>query len=173
MDIKNIAAVIGFVALAEGLFVYAFKKRQHILICKSTSDFLWMLNYILLGSYSAAMVSLICTCRGLVFYNNDRYKPIVKKVLLFIFLCLTVIPPLIPIICGKENSIALLPIIGSVIAVIGFYQRDAKRVRLLGIIGTAPWLIYTLLVANYFSALNSAVQMTIGITRIIYDKKAP
>lgn len=159
----------GALALFSGFFVYAFKKRSHILICKSTSDLLWMINYFIQEKYSAGGVSFVCVCRGIIFYNNIKLSRTLKVFLLYLFMLLTVAVSVVPVILGDESLIALLPMLGSIIAVYAFYQTNALKIRKLGILSSFPWLIYSLLIQNWFSAINSAIQILIGLFKLIYD----
>lgn len=167
MEPREIAAtVVGIVALIIAFLIFAFKSRGLILIFKAISDTLWATNYILKGQYVACIVSVICILRGIVFFFRDKRTDKQNTAWLIVFLVLVAFSPAYDIFVLHKPLYILLPSIGSVVAVFAFYQKKASMVRLLGVLGCVPWLIYTIVDWNLMPTLNSGIQILIGTIMI-------
>ncbi len=170
--IQIIAQSLGAVALIIGFIMYVFKSRGLILIFKGISDLLWASNYLLSEMYVACIVSVICVARSIVFFFRDKRTDKQNTAWLIVFLILVFFSPCYDIFVMKKEAYVLLPAIGSIIAVFAFYQKKASMVRLLGVISSVPWLIYTIVYFNLTATLNSAIQITVGtIMAIIFFVK--
>ncbi len=162
-----IAQVLGGIALVIGFLMYIFKSRGLILIFKGISDLLWASNYLLSQMYVACIVSVICVIRSIVFYFRDKRSDKQNTAWLIVFLILVFLSPCYDIFVLKKQAYVLLPAIGSIIAVFAFYQKKPNMVRLLGIISSVPWLIYTIVYFNLTAVLNSGIQITVGLVTLI------
>ena len=157
---------MGIVELIIAFLIFAFKSRGLILIFKAISDTLWATNYILKGQYVACIVSVICILRGIVFFFRDKRTDKQNTAWLIVFLVLVAFSPAYDIFVLHKPLYILLPSIGSVVAVFAFYQKKASMVRLLGVLGCVPWLIYTIVDWNLMPTLNSGIQILIGTIMI-------
>ncbi len=154
---KLIGEIIGTVAIIEGFFIFLSKKRENILIFKFISDVLWVANQLLIGGYTGAILNGIAMGREAVFYNRDRHKWASSPIWLAVFITLTLISPTISLLGGAEGWYSMLPAIGSVAAVIGFYGRNPDTMRYVSLVANSMWLFYNIIIHNISAAASSAV----------------
>ena len=172
--LKIIGECIGFVAVVEGFFIFLGNKRERILVFKFISDFLWLLNQLCLGGYTGAMLNFVAMGRETVFYDRDKRKFAKSVLWLYFFLAVTAISPLISLFGGKEGWYAILPALGSMAAVIGFYSRRPTVTRSVSFLANGLWLAYDVIISNVTAALSSAILLLsalVGTARYLWQHR--
>ena len=151
-----IAQVVGFFPLILSLFIYTQKTRSKILIFKSISTFLWAVHYVILGQTTGALINVVLTLRGFIFALRGKkgFSGLHIPIIFILFTILSAIPDF----QGAKN---ILPMVGSCLTLIGFWQNDLKKLRLYNFVGTALWLAYGLLsfsipsiISNLFALIS-------------------
>ena len=165
--LKLIGEIIGVVAIVEGFFIFLSSKRERILIFKFISDALWVANQLLIGGYTGALLNGIAMGREVVFYNRDKHKWAATPLWLVVFMLITAISPMMSLISGKEGWYAILPALGSMAAVIGFYSRRPAITRYVSFLANGLWLIYAIFVENISSIVCNIVLLVSAVTGLI------
>ena len=147
--LKLIGEIIGGIAVAESFLIFLSNKRERILIFKLISDALWVVNLILVGGYTGALLNVIGVGRGIVFYYRDKKKWASTLLWPILFIVVTAISPIATLISGREGWYAILPAIGSIVAVISFYSRRPNFTRYTSFLANGLWLVYNILISNY------------------------
>ena len=166
--LRLIGEIIGWVAVAEGFLIFLSNKREHILIFKFIDDILWATSLFLLGNYTGAILNAIGMGREVVFYNRDKRKWASGKIWLVFFLLATAVSPMYSLISGKEGWYAILPAIGSIAAVIGFYSRSAEFSRYIGFFANGVWMIYNIICKNTPAIISSSILLLSGLIGTIW-----
>ncbi|MBQ8341368.1 MAG: YgjV family protein [Clostridia bacterium] len=164
---KLIGEIIGFVAIGENFLIFLSNRRERILIFKFISDVLWAANNILLGGYTGAILNVVAMGRETVFYNRDKRRWASSPIWLVVFLLVTAVSPVMSLISGKEGWYAVLPALGSMAAVIGFYSRKPTITRYVSFLANGLWLIYAIFVHNVSSIVYNIVLLTSAVTGLI------
>ncbi len=163
MNWKLVGEIIGYVAVAEGFLIFLSSRRDRILIFKFIADMLWTFNHLLLGTYTGAFLNALAMGRETVFYNRDKRKWASTKLWLVFFLIVTAISPMYSLISGKEGWYAILPAVGSLAAVIGFYSRSANMSRYIGFFANGVWLIYNVINKNIPASISGVILLASGV----------
>ena len=132
-----VAQIIGIIPIIISIFIYVQNTRKKIVIAKASMDIFMAIHLILLEAYSGALLNIVVTIRNILFLKKEKLGKWKNAILcafaIFIVLCA------IPDFSGVKS---LLPIIGSLFALVGFWQEDIKKLRLFNLVGTTLWLIY-------------------------------
>ena len=72
-----IAQLAGFVAMGFGMYSYQTKKRVSILTLQAFSNIFWLIQYLLLGRYSAVAANVIGVLRNIIYLCHVKNKPII------------------------------------------------------------------------------------------------
>lgn len=155
--LKLIGEIIGIVAIIEGFFVFLSSKRERILIFKFISDALWAVNQLLLGGYTGALLNGIAMGREAVFYNRDKRKWASSPVWLLVFMTVTAISPTVSLLGGREGWYAILPALGSMAAVVGFYVRRPALTRYISFLANGLWLSYNIIIRNISASVSGVI----------------
>ncbi len=155
--VKLIGEIIGIVAILEGFLIFLSSKREKILLYKFISDAFWTVNQLLLGGYTGAFLNALGMGREAVFYNRDKRKWASSPLWLWFFLAVTAASPIVSMVSGKEGAYALLPALGSIFAVIGFYSRNPAFTRSISFLANGLWLVYNIWIHNYSASVSGVI----------------
>ena len=162
--ISFIGQLVGFIPLLLAFVTFSLSKRKHILISKTLSDFISAAHFFLLGEVVGGAVCIVNTGRGLVFYNKGKkwasgiYVPIV-------FSILTLLTTLI----RWQGWYTLLPAVGSVLAVIGFWCNRPRLVKLFNLPAVTLWLIYSIITESISATLINIISIASIVVSIIIE----
>ncbi len=164
--------VLGIVVILWSILVYTRKNSDKILIFKLVSDALSIFQYLLCGNYTGSGLNVVMCMREIVFYNRKRRKWASGKAWLYIFIVLIAA---MPFLTSKAEIFSVLwfanifPALGSGLAVIGLYDKNAMKTRIFSLIGVALWLVYVIIVENYISILANIISLIAIIVGLIGD----
>jgi hypothetical protein len=157
--------ILGLFLCSLSCFVYACKKREHILLVKLTSDTLSSIQQAMAGATTGALICTIGITRDLVFYNRGRKKWASHIVWLFIYIVAMSISPFFT----WQGPISLLPATGSALAVIAFYCKKPLHIRLIGLFAQLLWLTYTILTLNMVAAIQNVILIISVLLGLLRD----
>ncbi len=165
--------LVGFIPLILSFITFSLAKREHILISKTLSDLTSVVHFFLLGEVVGGAVCLVNTGRGIVFYNKGKkwasgiYIPIVFSVI-----------TLLTTLLQWKGWYTVLPAVGSVLAVIGFWCNRPRLVKLFNLPAVTLWLIYSIIIVsisatiiNIVSIITILVSMVRELAGYIKNKK--
>ncbi len=168
----KIGEYIGYLAVLAGLFLYVSKSRNVISIAKIIAECIWITSYLLCSLYLLCVLSVIAVVRQIIFHFRTTKAWADKKYWLYIFLALTLVSPVIEFSIngwGKLTMgmfiLALLPPIGSVFNVFGYYSKSALHAKFYVTPGVLLYLVYAIGVMNIPSLIGnvlSVVSLIIG-----------
>lgn len=168
-----IAQIIGAVAIAENILIYISNRRERILLFKFLSDLLWFVNYLLMGGVTGAVLNAIAMGRETVFLLRQKAKWAEAKWIPALFLLLTWISPVIEWISkGALTFLPILPAIGSMIFVIGFYAQNTVLTKTSSLFGNALWLTYAILIGNITGMLSNVLMIISAVIGLIRERAA-
>ena len=168
VDLVAIGQVFGIVLSVGGFFVFLAKTRQGILIAKLICDAGYCIQQLMLGAATGAMINAIAVFRDLVFYHRTEKKWAAHRFWLYFFVVVFGLSPVLT----WMGPVSLLPAVGSMIAVFGFYCRNPQHTRLLGLMAMIPWMIYAAIITNYGLMLTTIIQIVSALLGLIRDRRA-
>ena len=170
---RYIAQGVGLLAVALFLLCYQQKKRKNIIIMNALSRVLYIVQYIMLGAFSGAVLDVLGTVSSVAAEKKDT--PFIKRHVKLVVAVLN-----LAVILGGlllyENIFSLLPIFGVLFHTGAFWLDNEKTVRRLSLLGSPFWLAYNLVSGAYGSAVGDMLSiLSILIAMIRYDimKKRP
>lgn len=170
---KTIAQVIGFVAVAENLLIYLSNRRERILLWKAVSDALWLVNYLLMGGFTGAMLNAVALVREGVFSLRGKAKWADGKWIPALFLALTWLSPALEWINGGAFTwLPLLPAFGSMIFVLGFYVKNTVFTKASSLVGNALWLTYAILIGNTAGLVGNVLMLASALIGLWRERQA-
>ncbi len=178
-----IANVIGVIAVIIFLLSYLQKSRSRIIGLNVTSRCLYILQYILLGAFSGAVLDVAGAVSS--FLAQKKNAPFIKKHLkLFVtgIDLIIVLLGLLTILLGArasgtellsaQSALGLLPIAGVLLHTSAFWMDDEKNIRRVSLLGSPFWFAYNLLSGAFGSSIGDILSMvSILIAMFRYDFK--
>lgn len=154
-----ISQVIGLAAVALYLISFQLKKRNHIVWTTCVSNGLYVLQYVLLGAFSGAVMDFLSTVCS--FFagekNSPKLKPHIKWIVAANFILIAVAGAVIAIL--RKDPVELIPIAGAIIQTGGLWFEDEQKIRKFGLSSAPFWLAYNIISQAYGAALGSVLAM--------------
>lgn len=167
--VTAIAQIIGFVQMFLGFFVFRNISRKATITIKAFCDGLAAIHFALLGQWTGCTICGINIARGICFSQKDRRAWATGVYMPILFCLLTIGGSLL----SWSGYISLLPMIGSCLAVIGYWCQDTRNLRMFNLIGISCWLVYsicTLSISTMISNLIYIISILITMFRLANRK---
>ncbi len=167
-----ISQIIGVAAVALYLLSFQLKKRKQIVLATCLSNAFYVLQYVLLGAFSGAVMDFLTTVSS--FFAAKKNDPRLRRYAKWIAasnLCLiTAVGIALAII--RKDPIELLPIAGALFQTGGLWFENEQTIRKFGLCSAPFWLIYNFISQAYGAALGSVLAICSGVIAMIrYRKK--
>ncbi len=166
---KIISQIIGLIAVAIFLLSYQQKKRKNIIILNTISRCLYILQYILLGAFSGAVLDILGAFSSVI--AGKKHTEFIKKhtttLLIIVNITIVISGGIIALI--NRNPLDLLPIVGVLLHTSAFWINNEKNIRRVSLLGSPFWFVYNFLSEAYGSAIGDVLSMlSIVIAMIKY-----
>ena len=174
------AQILGIVGMVLAILSFQQKTQKKILTFQVSSNALFIINYLLLGALTGGFLHLCSLIRGVVFSFRNKHSWAASILWIFIFSSLYLISYMLVFVVFNVEfnlynaTIEMLPVIGSVMATIGFRMKNANMVRFMYLFAAPPWVVYSVLNFNIGGSLSEFLNMVsiiIGIIRLDRKKK--
>lgn len=154
-----IPQIIGLLAVATFLLSYQQKKRKSIIIWNIISRCLYILQYLLLGAFSGAVLDILGAAASVL--AEKKHTSFIKKhiktvvittntVIISAGLCIAVL---------NRSFLDIFPIIGVLLHTGAFWISNEKIIRRISLMGSPFWFIYNFLSRAYGSAVGDILTM--------------
>ena len=155
-----LATIIGIGAVACFLLSFQQKTRGKIIALNSASRILYILQYLLLGAISGAMLDVVGIAASLLagVKGHPKFKRYMKFLIPAVFLAFVVTGAL-----TYKSYVDLFSLTGVIIHSWALFLNDEKKIRVLSLAGSPWWLAYN--ISNL--AVGSAIGDTLSICSII------
>lgn len=157
---------LGFVAISLFVLSFQLKSRKLIIVCNTVSRFFYVLQYIVLGAFSGAILDTVATVFSALVVNKDSACKRLKNILLILLYCVIVV-----------FSILLYADIYSVFSFLGvsfelsaFLFIKEKNVRIVSLASQPFWFVYNLHYLAFSSVLGNCLAIiSIVVSILRYD----
>lgn len=164
-----ITQVIGFGGFALAVLTFQSNKHKNITLIKCASDALFVIQFIMLGAYTGAIMNGIGCIRNITYANIvEKKKDIRPAVAIF---------SLIVIVAGIftwNGPISLLAIAGKLLSTLSYAFKNPRNVRRMTIPVCLVWAIYDLVCNSWAGVLTEIFTLSsiaIAYFRFEYKKK--
>lgn len=143
---KNfIIQFIGIVAYVILGISYFQKAKKDILLVQMFCTITFAIHYYLLNGITGTVCNLISLLIIITIYFFEKYDNKNKKILILVTIPLLILISLLT----YENIFSIFPIIASTVILLSFVFSDEKTIRIMGIISSLCWLIYSIIHESY------------------------
>jgi hypothetical protein len=158
-----IANCVGIFGILACIMIFQQTERKQLLIWKLIADCIWTVQYLILGAYSGAGVTLIAVARSIIFLRIDPNK---KKGVGWLvgFLSVSVIVAALT----WKSWWNIFSLTGSVLGITSYWIGKPRVSRILSFPISTAMLIYDFSTMAYMGMLNETMSMVssvIGIFR--------
>ncbi len=166
-----LAQGIGISAVILFLLSYQMKKRQGIIITNIISRSLYIVQYILLGAYSGAVLDVLGMLSSIV--AERKHHKHIKNHARLIFISMNCSITLVGLFIAFLNKslLDILPIIGVVLHTSAFWLNDERIIRKVSLLGSPFWFVYNFLSRAYGSAIGDILTIVSIIIAMFHYRK--
>lgn len=166
-----LAQILGAIAVILFLSSFQLKKRIYIVWVTCISNCLYVLQYLLLGAFSGALLDVISTASS--FLATKKNQPKFKKYSVFIA---TVIGALIVatgtyIAVSQKNWVEIIAVFGALFQTVGLWFNEEQTIRKFALIGAPFWIVYNILSQAYAAAVGTALVIVSIVVSLYRYKK--
>ena len=167
-----IPQIVGLLAVATFLWSYQQKKRKNIILWNAISRGLYILQYLLLGAFSGAVLDILGAISSVLAGKRDQgfIKKHTKLTMLLINGAIITAGLVIAIL--HRSLWDLLPIAGVLLHTGAFWITDEKIIRRISLAGSPFWFIYNLHSMAYGSAVGDILTMCSIVIAMVRYRKA-
>ena len=133
------------------------------------ASLLWTVHFFLLGAVTGASMNLIDAGKCFVFYRNKPAKR--NRWMLWFFISVAMLATALT----WQGIISLLPLSGSALGSVAYWQKKPKYIRRIGFMSSPPWLVYNVISGSYPGIAVEILIMTsnlVGQRRFDFKKPA-
>lgn len=151
--------ILGLLAVATFLLSYQQKKRKNIIITNVFSRLLYILQYLLLGAFSGAVLDVLGMISSLIAErkHSEFIKSHIKGFFVSINIVIIIAGSVIAVI--NKSFLDIFPIIGVLLHTNAFWINDEKIIRRISLLSSPFWFIYNFLSRAYGSAVGDVLTM--------------
>lgn len=162
MDI--IIQIIGGFGILASIISFQCKKHNLILFFRTLTEFIFAIQYFLLGAYTGMIVNLVGCVRNLVFTKQISHN---KKttISVIIFSVMFIVFGL----ASWQGPKSILIIIAKVLSTLAYSNKNTTFVRSIIFVTSTSWLIYNCCVFSIAGVLCESftlLSLIIGIIRL-------
>lgn len=167
-----ISQVIGVAAVALYLISYQLKKRRDIVWVTCISNALYVLQYILLGAFSGAIMDFMSTVSSFFAAKKNDYpfKKFARALAALNMIAIAAVG--LASAYAQRDPIELIPIAGALLQTGGLWCNNEQTIRKFGLCSAPFWLVYNYISQAYGAALGSVTAIvSIVVAMVRYRKK--
>lgn len=151
--VTAIGQIIGFIPMILAYFVFHYNNRTTSICIKAVSDGISAVHFLLLGQPTGFAINCVNTLRGICFSQKGRHAWASGIWMPILFCCFTTFSSLL----GWTGWESLLPLFGSCLAVIGYWNADPHRLRLFNLAGISLWVIYGVITMSISTVIHNCI----------------
>jgi hypothetical protein len=156
---------------------YQQKTQKGVLCFQLMGGALFCINFFMLGAIIGGLLNAIAFVRAILFIFKDKLHTDNNYWFVGFIVVFIICYALTFTVFQKEPTpinfiIELLPVIGMVALTVGFRMKEAKHVRLCGLVSSPAWLIYNIIAFSIGAIVCEAISIVsiiVGLIRL--DKK--
>lgn len=166
-----IPQIIGLAAVVTFLLSYQQKKRQNIILLNVISRCLYILQYLLLGAFSGAILDILGAGSSLV-AGKKQHRFIQKHqtvIIITITVSMVAVGSTIAVING--NILDLFSLTGVLLQTGAFWLNSEKTIRRISLAGSPFWFVYNFCSRAYGSAIGDILTICSIVIAMIRHRK--
>lgn len=167
-----LSQIIGLAAVALYLLSFQLKKRRHIVRVTCLSNAMYVLQYVMLGAFSGAIMDFLSTVSS--FLADKKNIPSFRRwtgwIAVGCFLIITAAGVILAVI--QQEPVEFIPVAGAIFQIGGLWFDDEQTIRKFGLLSAPFWLVYNFISRAYGPALGSVLAICSSLIAIVRYRKA-
>lgn len=165
-----IAQSFGILVIIANVISMQMKSKKQIIFMFILANLFSAINFVLLNSYSGAIICVFAIIQTLINKLFDRNNKKVPKIIIILYIVISIALGIITF----ERFIDILPIICSILYTLSIIQDKEKNIRKITFFNIVLWIVYDITCKAYTASISDAlmtISTIIGIYRFDYKKE--
>ena len=158
------AQLVGTIVFILTLICSSKLTAKEVMKYNALSNFLAIIQYVLLGAYSGAICCLIAGTRDIIF---SRYKKKIPLYILLIYIALVVIINYSFI----NNVFDIIPVINIIVFAIALWSKDILSIKVIGIYTCVSGVIYDFRKRAFVAVIKELIDGFVGLRSLLILRK--
>lgn len=169
---KLIAQIIGLLAVGTFLWSYQQKKREHIIWMNFASRCLYILQYLLLGAFTGAVLDILAA--GSSAFSGKKHTDFIKKYEKPIVVILNAAISAVGLLIAYFNQslLDLFALAGVLFEINALWLTRERAIRWVSLFAAPCWFIYNFLSGAYGSAIGNVFTIASIVVAMIRYKNS-
>ena len=167
MKPEILGQIVSIVGMALTVLSFQLKTRKQILLFQTLGSSLWLISYLLLGTWAGCYINGFFLIRNVIFYfRKDK-----KWAQSIVWLPIMVVASIGVGALGYQTPWDLLPIVGAVVGTFSMYMSNENMLRLLKLGESPCWLVYNCSIPSIGGIICELCSLTSLIVGLIRYRK--
>ncbi len=152
---KIAAQTIGLIAVATFLLSYQQKKRNHIIWLNFASRCLYILQYLLLGAFTGAILDILAAVSSA--FSGKKHTAFIKKHVKWFVIIINACFLAVGLMIAWHNRsvLDLFALAGVLLEINALWLTREKAIRWVSLFAAPCWFVYNFLSGAYGSAIGN------------------
>jgi hypothetical protein len=144
---------IGFVGVALFIISYQIRSNRALFLCQLVGCLVFCVQFFLMGAYTGALSLIVNIVRNILLLRADEWKWAGSKITLVGVIGLLAVIT----VYTWAGWPSLLPFASVAVTIIGYWTRNAQKIRLTQLLGSPCTLLYDLIIHSWGGALSESI----------------
>lgn len=161
-----VAQIVGGIAVSLWVVSIQNEKRKNVLVYQGFANFLYMIEYALLGAFSASSMNMISTIRCFLFSKSRNENQNGSKLQVVLFSILIILLGLFT----YDGVLSIIPPFITILYTISSWHKNVFFNRLAVLFAAIIWIYYNYMVGAYISVLGNVFEIASFIVAYVRFK---
>lgn len=164
-----VAQFFGILVIVANVLSMQMKSKKQIIFMFILANLFSAINFILLQSYSGAIICSFAIIQTLINKIFEKKKVQVPRIVIGIYVVISIILGAITF----NSFIDVIPVICSILYTMSIIQDKEKNIRRISLVNIILWIIYDVVCQAYTAAISDllmTLSTLVGMYRLDYKK---
>lgn len=155
--------IIGFIGLILTFAAFQTNKHKNIVIIKLVSEFVFGIQYLLVGAYTGCVLNILGSVRNFTYLKLDE-KGRSTRIAMFVFMAVFTVAA----VFTWDSWLSIFPLVGKLFSTAAYSLKNPRKIRLLNVPTAIMWVVYNVTFHMWealFADSMSLVSVMIAIVR--------
>ena len=155
--------IVGFIGIVLTFIAFQSNKHKNIVLIKLTSEFIFGIQYLLVGAYTGCVLNVLGSVRNFTYLKLDE-KGKSTRIAMLIFMAVFTVSAILT----WDGWLSVFPLIGKLFSTAAYSMKNPRQIRFLNVPTAIMWVVYNVTFHMWealFADSMSLVSVAIAIYR--------
>ena len=154
--------IVGFAGVILTFAAFQSNKHKNIVIIKLISEFIFGIQYLLVGAYTGCVLNILCSLRNFTYLKLDE-KGRSTRIAMFVFMVVFTVSAILT----WNGWLSIFPLVGKLFSTAAYSMKNPRKIRFLNVPTAIMWVVYNI-TFNMWEALFADSMSLVSVAIAIY-----